>query len=405
MTVHSSDIIIVGAGATGLSLALGLASRNIASTLIGKIDTRITGRTTALFEGSLRLLRHLNIWPDCEAVSAPLQTMRIIDDTGSFFRPPPASFKARELGLDAFGANIENRILVDILKRHVLRTPLITYKDCWVKTIKPQANSIALTLETDETLSAAVLIGADGFDSPARQAAGIEVRTWDYPQMALTCILAHQRSHQDISTEFHMRQGPFTFVPLAGVAGAPNRSSLVWLTDKANAARLQKLSPEALADVIEQRGHSFLGKITLQTSAHIFPMRGMVAKTLGARRTALIGEAAHAFPPIGAQGLNLGLRDVAYLVDVLEQAVLKQRDPGGDETLALYDRSRADDIAIRAQGVDLLNKSLLAPFLPVDLLRGAGLLALDILPPLRKMVMRTGLMPHGTPPNLMRPSA
>eukprot|EP01037_Dinobryon_pediforme_P007718 gene7718-7779_t len=405
MTFRNPKIIIVGAGATGLSLALGLASRNIASTLIGKIDTRITGRTTALFEGSLRLLRNLHVWPDCEAVAAPLQTMRIIDDTGSFFRPPPASFKARELGLDAFGANIENRVLVEILKQHVLRTPLVDYRENWVKAIKSAADTVSVTLENDEILQADMLVGADGFDSPARHAAGIDTRSWDYPQMALTCILAHQRPHQDISTEFHTRQGPFTLVPLVGVAGAPNRSSLVWLTDKANAARLQKLSPEALAEAIEQQGHSFLGKVTLQTSAHIFPMRGMVAKSLGARRVALIGEAAHAFPPIGAQGLNLGLRDVAYLVDVIEQAVTHHKDVGGDETLALYDHSRAGDIAIRAQGVDLLNKSLLAPFLPVDLLRGAGLLAMDILPPLRKVIMRTGLMPHGTPPQLMQPAA
>jgi len=404
MSDKPAKILIVGAGATGLSLALSLASRHIASTVVGIPDTRITGRTTALFEGSLRLLRHLDVWAECEALAAPLSTMRIIDDTGSFFRPPPASFKARELGLEAFGANIENRILVDILSRHVRRSSLINFHENWVKDFNTSETQVSVTLENGEQIHADVLVGADGYNSPARHAAGIETRNWDYPQMALTCILAHQRPHQDISTEFHTRQGPFTFVPLTGTEGAHHRSSLVWLTDKAHAVHLQKLSASALADTIEKQGHSFLGKIALLTEAHIFPMRGMVAKRLGARRIALIGEAAHAFPPIGAQGLNLGLRDVAHLVDVFETAFIQKKDMGADEARALYDRTRASDIAVRAQGVDLLNSSLLAPFLPVDLLRGAGLLALETIPVLRKTIMRTGLMPQGTPPRLMRPA-
>jgi len=404
MVEKGTKILIIGAGASGLSLALGLASRNIASTVVGKPDLRITGRTTALFEGSLRLLRHLNLWTECEPVAAPLCTMRIIDDTGSLFRPPPASFKARELGLEAFGANIENRILVDILSQHVHRSDLITFHENWVTAFKTGETAVSVTLDSGEQINTQVLVGADGYNSAARHAAGIETRDWDYPQMALTCILAHQRPHQDISTEFHTRQGPFTFVPLTSTEAAHHRSSLVWLTDKAHAARLQKLSASALAETIEKQSHSFLGKVSLLTDAHIFPMRGMVAKQLGARRIALIGEAAHAFPPIGAQGLNLGLRDVAHLVDILEAAYIQHKDMGSDDTLALYDRARAGDIALRAQGVDLLNRSLLAPFLPVDLLRGAGLLALDAIPVLRKTIMRTGLMPHGTPPRLMQPA-
>jgi 2-octaprenyl-6-methoxyphenol hydroxylase len=405
MTDKNTKILIIGAGATGLCLALGLASRNIASVVIGKPDRRITGRTTALFEGSLRLLRNLGLWDDCAPLAAPLSTMRIIDDTGSFFRPPPASFKARELGLDAFGANIENRILVDILCQHAHRSDLVTFHENWVTEFSTMDAEVSVVLDSGARLSAEILVGADGYKSPARHAAGIDTRNWDYPQMALTCILAHQRPHYEISTEFHTRQGPFTFVPLTGVASAHHRSSLVWLTDKANAARLQKQSSSVLAETIEIQGHSFLGKISLLTDAHIFPMRGMVAKTLGARRIALIGEAAHAFPPIGAQGLNLGLRDVAHLVDILESASSGHRDMGSNETLALYDRSRSSDIALRVQGVDMLNKSLLAPYLPMDILRGAGLLALEALPFLRKSIMRTGLMPQGTPPRLMQPIA
>ena len=398
MSVQSEKILIVGSGATGLALALALAQRGQASTLIGKLDMRKTGRTVALFEGSVRFFRNINLLHELEPCAAPLQTMRIIDDTGSLFRPPPASFKARELGLDAFGMNIENHRLVDILSQKVKSNPLIHFQEKWVEDFEFGAEKAKVTLDDKTELSSQLIVAADGINSPARKAAHIATSAWSYPQMALTCILAHQKPHNEISTEFHTRQGPFTLVPLVGTSESAHRSSLVWLMEPKRDEKLQHLLPEQLAWEIEKQAQSFLGKMSLEVAAHIFPMRGMIAKPIYGRRLALIGEAAHAFPPIGAQGLNLGLRDVAHLVDVLE----KVNDPGAESVLMAYEHARQGDIALRAGGVDVLNRSLLAQMLPFDFLRGAGLLTIANLGPLRKLVMRTGLMPHGTQPSLMR---
>lgn len=398
-----TQVAIVGAGATGLVMALSLAKLGHRVTLIGKPDTRKSGRTVALFEGSLRLLKHLDLWQTLEPLTAQLSVMRIIDDTASLFRSPPANFNARELGLDAFGANIENSILVRTLQEAVEKQPLIHFEQDFVQSYDFKDDFATLALASGKQVQARLVVAADGVQSPARQAAGITLKKWDYPQTALTCLLQHKRPHNDTSTEFHTRQGPFTLVPLPPTPEAQHRSSLVWMMTHDRATSLSKYTPENLAREIEDQAQSFLGKMTLETPAFLFPMRGFTASSLTAPRLALVGEAAHAFPPIGAQGLNLGLRDVAHLVDAIEPALAANSDPSAPNLLKAYDDSRHGDIETRSRGVDFLNRSLLAQLLPVDALRGAGLLAISNFAPLRKLIMSTGLMPHGKPPSLMRP--
>jgi len=402
MQTNKSKILIVGAGATGLALALAFAKLGQKSVIVGKIDQRRTGRTVALFEGSVRFLRHLDLWNDIEPVAAPLQTMCIIDNTRSLFRPPPARFSAREIGLDQFGFNVESWQLLELLHRNISASPLIRFENNLVESYKFGADVADVKLDDGSLHRTELVVAADGLNSPARKAANIATKCWSYPQSALTCILSHTRPHNDTSTEFHTRQGPFTLVPLAGHADAPYRSSLVWLMEPERAEAMKNLSGTELECEIEQQAQSFLGRMSLETAAHVFPMCGMITKRLFADRLALIGEAAHGFPPIGAQGLNLGFRDVACLVDCLQEAFDRKQDVGDPSVLQAYDRSRQGDIAFRAGGVDVLNRSLLAPLLPFDFARGAVLLALSQVTPLRKLIMRTGLMPRGTPPSLMR---
>ncbi len=204
-----------------------------------------------------------------------------------------------------------------------------------------------------------------------------------YPQHAVTAILAHDRPHRDASTEFHTREGPCTLVPLPG-----QRSSLVWMMAPEKAERILILNDNAFAEAVESQVHSMLGRMRIDGPRGAVPMGGLSVSRLAERRVALVGEAAHAFPPIGAQGLNLGLRDVAALV---EAASSHRDDPGGDAALEAYIRARRTDVAMRTHGVDWLNRSLLAPYLPVDFARGLGLTLLDTLPPLRRFAMRLGL--------------
>jgi 2-octaprenyl-6-methoxyphenol hydroxylase len=198
---------------------------------------------------------------------------------------------------------------------------------------------------------------------------------------------AHSLPHQNISTEFHTESGPFTQVPLPG-----SRSSLVWVQKPTEAAARAELTLEELSRHVEERMQSMLGKVTVEDSVQVWPLSGMTAHRFGKGRAALIGEAAHLFPPIGAQGLNLSLRDVMALVDIL---CSRANQPVAADAGDSFDRKRRTDIISRTASVDLLNRSLLSDFLPVQMLRAAGLHVLSAIPPLRSIVMREGIEPGG----------
>lgn len=218
-----------------------------------------------------------------------------------------------------------------------------------------------------------------------REAAGIGIRTWAYPQTAVVLNFAHSLPHGNTSTEFHTETGPFTQVPLPG-----NRSSLVWVVRPEEAERLLALPPEALGEKIEARMQSMLGKVTVEDGVQTWPLSSLVADRFGKGRIALIGEAAHAFPPIGAQGLNLSLRDIITLTEIL--GTVRERPVPADAG-DRFDRRRRMDVLSRTYSVDLLNRSLLSGFLPVQMARAAGLHLISGFAPLRNLLMREGVEP------------
>jgi 2-octaprenyl-6-methoxyphenol hydroxylase len=390
------DIAVVGAGAAGLAAALAMAREGFATALVGAPDPRRDGRTVALLDGSVRFLNALGVWPSLEQEAAPLATMQIIDDTGSLFRPPPASFSAAEIGLDAFGWNVENSILVARLASAAVAEPNLTLipEQAVGFTVNDKAG--ALALQSGAWVEASLLVAADGRKSRLREGAHIATNSWAYPQSALTTILAHDRGHNDTSTEFHTRSGPFTLVPLPG-----RRSSLVWVMSAEDAPRRAALDDAALALAIERQAQSLLGKMTIDGPRGLVPLSGLSVDRYWSSRLALIGESAHVLPPIGAQGLNLGFRDAAALRDALVDARAAGQDIGGDAALADYQRGRDLDVPLRSAAVDGLSRTLLANFLPADFLRGLGLLALSGIGPLRRAVMREGVAPSAGAPRLM----
>jgi 2-octaprenyl-6-methoxyphenol hydroxylase len=323
--------------------------------------------------------------------------MRIIDDSGSLFRPPPASFSAAEIGLEAFGWNVENCVLVSRLGAAAAGQDRLTLLDDQVVGCDAGNGSATLALASGARLGAALIVAADGRRSRLREEAGIRTRSWSYPQSAFAAILSHERDHRDASTEFHTRAGPFTLVPLPG-----RRSSLVWVTRPDEAARLAGLNDEALALAIERQAQSMLGRMRMDGPRAVVPLSGLSVERYRAHRLALVGEAAHVFPPIGAQGLNLGLRDVAALRDAVVDAREAGEDIGGEAALGRYQRGRDLDVRLRSAAVNGLNRTLLTDFLPADFLRGFGLLALAGIGPLRRAAMREGVMPSMGAPRLMR---
>ncbi len=392
--------IVVGGGPAGLTAGIALAGAGLATALVGKRPARPDNRTTALFAGSVTALQTLGVWPLCAAQASPLKIMRIVDDTGRLWRAPEVKFAADEIGLEAFGYNIENFHLVAALGQRAGALAGLRLFEDEVRAVEAGADAVTVTLKGGATLCAPLLIAADGRRSLCRAAAGIAVDERDYPQAALTLCFKHTRPHHDTSTEFHTPSGPFTLVPLPGL-----RSSLVWVLDPAQAETIAALDDAELALEIERASHSILGKITVEPGRGMFPLSVATARRFGARRIALVGEAAHVIPPIGAQGLNLGLRDAAAICELAIAADRGGGDIGGDAVLARYDKMRRADVGTRTLAIDLLNRTLLMDFLPVQGMRGLGLYMIDRIGPLRRAVMREGVQPAAAQPRLMRGEA
>lgn len=380
----SGSVAVVGAGPAGLCCALVLAGRGVRVSLIGPPGNAADTRTTALLHGAVEVLRGLDVWSALGGQAAALQEMAIIDGSRRLLRAPPVRFRAQESGLHAFGWNIPNGALTAGLEDAVRYRREITRLPLRANAIQCEADQIRITLEGGQTVEAKLAVAADGRASPTREAAGIASQSWTYPQTALAVSFRHSRPHRGVSTEFHTDEGPFTLVPLPG-----NRSSLVCVVRPDEARKLAASDDRELAREIERRSHGLLGSVTLDTARSLWPMAGLAVRRYADRRVALIGEAAHAFPPIGAQGFNLGFRDILALAD----SVAGARDPGAPGILDGFDRQRRADVATRTLGVDLLNRSLLSSFLPVHAARAVIFSMLRDVGPLRRLAMRQGLAP------------
>jgi 2-octaprenyl-6-methoxyphenol hydroxylase len=397
-----TSAIVVGGGPAGLASALALAAADVPVMLAagphrpGGFDR--DRRTAALFAGSIELLRNLGVWDGLKVVCEPLRTIRLIDDTGRLFRAPEVKFNAHEAGLEAFGFNVPNDALVNALSARVAATAGITMvTTAGVRAVRIGQGRATVVLGEGPELSAPLAVAADGRKSPTRDAAGISVKTWSYPQTAVVTWFSHQRPHDGISTEFHRAVGPFTTVPMPGRC-----SSLVWVEEPAEAERLSTLSETEFRRAIEVRLGGLLGTVGEVGPRAKFPLSGLTPDVFGRNRVALVGESGHVIPPIGAQGLNLGLRDAATLVDCVSDAISGGRDPGGSAVMARYSALRAPDVNGRITAIDLLNRTLLSPYLPVHLMRGLGLHVLNNIDSLRRLVVKEGVQPTSYVPTLMR---
>ncbi|MBA1140264.1 UbiH/UbiF family hydroxylase [Mesorhizobium neociceri] len=382
---ETARILVAGSGPAGLIAALGFAEAGFPVTLVGPEAGGPDGRTTALMNPALRILDRLGVLAELAPKAAPLKVMRIVDATSRLIRSPVVTFRATEIGEEQFGFNLPNSALNPALARAVAANPDIEWLKSMVESWRLDADQANAVLADGREVSASLAVAADGRLSPAREAAGIAASVRSYPQAALVLNFGHRSEHGFTSTEFHTETGPFTQVPLPG-----NRSSLVWVVKPETAEDLAALDDVTLSERVEQQMQSMLGRVSVEPGRQIYPLSAASPGRFAQNRVALVGEAAHVFPPIGAQGLNLGIRDIDDLIGIASE---NRSDPGAAKALAAYDFRRRPDILARSGAVNLLNMSLLSDMLPAQMARSAGLNVLGSFAPLRAFFMREGLKP------------
>jgi 2-octaprenyl-6-methoxyphenol hydroxylase len=392
----SAEVAVVGGGPSGLIAALALASTGAETLLIAPPPSVQDRRTTALLDGSIKVLAALNVWHLLEDDAAPLKFLRLVDATRRILRAREILFDSAELGLEAFGYNIENEKLREALLIACKNLSRLRIIESPVLAVEPGDAAVTLQFTRDDE-RVRLVAAADGRKSICRAAAGIGISSHQLPQTAIVLNLNHSAPHNDTSTEFHTESGPFMLAPLKG-----NRSSLVCVVRPHEAETLSNFSDEKLGREIEQRAHSILGKMRIDTQRGIFPLSTEIADRFAAQRIALVGEAAHVLPPIGAQGLNLGIRDAAMLAELVADARRNLFDPGSDQLLESYNKRRSSDIRSRALLVDLANRSLMTDFLPVHAVRALGLHLASRVGFFRRALMRQGLGPNDEIPRLAR---
>jgi 2-octaprenyl-6-methoxyphenol hydroxylase len=396
---------VVGTGPSGLAAALALAHVGADAVAIGPApapsrDAPFDTRTAALLTSSVDLLKTLRVWERLASEAAPLKAIRIVDASRSPLPAPDITFEASEVGLEAFGYNIANTALVAALYARAKETLPSVIAASVTGIDRDDARAI-LSLSAGPPVSARLVAGADGRRSICRESAGIGIVERHYDQSALAAGFRHARPHRNVSIELHREHGSVTTVPLPD----SHASSLIWVGTQGEIAKLAQATDADFIATLGERLGDLLGAVSDPGARAAFQVTGLSADRLAARRTALVGEAAHILPPIGAQGLNLGFRDAGALADCVADALAQGRDPGGDEALAAYAEARRLDVMTRTLGVDLLSRSLLTSLVPVQAARGIVLHGLNLLTPLKRAVMRIGLAPPTALPRLMRPRA
>lgn len=400
MTQESYDIVVSGGGVAGLTAAAAFGGAGFSVLCVDPAapvtDRDAHGsdlRTTAMLQPARDLLDRIGLWPRLAPHAAELQIMRIVDAGGPAPEPRVTrDFDAADISNQPFGWNLPNWLLRREMVAHLDSLPSVTFRPgTGTTTLLTREAEARVGLSDGTRVRARLVIAADGRNSPIRAAAGIDVTTTRYGQKALAFAVTHDVPHDNVSTEIHRSGGPFTLVPLPDHDGKPS-SAIVWMEDGPEATRLAELPVAAFENEMTARSCGLFGPLRLATRRSLWPIISQVADRMAGERVALMAEAAHVLPPIGAQGLNMSLGDLRALLDLAEAAPDQLGGPG---MLDSYHRKRHLEIRTRVTGIDLLNRASQLHAQPLRDARAMGLNAIYSLAPVRRTLMQLGLGARG----------
>lgn len=399
-TVSNSrtDILIVGGGLNGLPLAIALASAGLDVTVIERADPKslvadtFDGRVSAIAFATRNLFKSIGVWDYVEQ-SEPMLDIRITDGPSKLF----LHYDHRQLGDEPFGHMVENRFLrIALLKRAAELKTLHLRAPANFTDIERRPDGATMTLDDHQTIDAQLVVAADGRQSPVRQLAGIGTVGWLYDQSGIVCTVAHEIPHEGVAQERFLNPGPFAILPMTG-----NRSSLVWTESTETAAKIMSLPPSEFEAAMERRFGTYLGKLEVVGPRWSYPLSLHQSDQYISERLALVGDAAHGMHPIAGQGLNLGLRDVAALAEVIIDAARLGLDCGTSNILEKYEQWRRFDSATLLAITDGLNRLFTADVEPVRLARDVGLAAVNKMPRLKGFFMEHARGTVGEMPRLL----
>lgn len=378
-----SHVVVVGGGPAGYAAALVAAKRGMRVTLLRGLPRPEDTRTVAILKPQLDFLQAHEVLLDPN-LGCPLKSLSMIDVADRLWRAPAVHFHAKDAGFTSFGRSYPNNIIVDQLATLTEKSG-VTIRDVVARDLQATSEGWSVTTDDGDNLITPFIIAADGKSSFIRESAGLPMKVWDYPQVALAFDVAHKASHADTSTEFHTNEGPLTTVPLRqGVSG------VVWMVSPERATRLTNSKPDIILTEMATITGTHLGMEAIISPVTCWPLKGLMATELGRDGLVLVGESAHAFPPIGAQGFNLTLRDARTLAHLFD--TMQPQSSADFKTLSTrYHEARINDVGFRVRMVDWLDRSLLEPFSLKGAGRILGLTLLANVPILRKQVMRFGM--------------
>jgi 2-octaprenyl-6-methoxyphenol hydroxylase len=395
------ELLIAGGGLTGLLLGVACAGAGLTVAIVDRQDPAalladdFDGRCSAIGYGSHKVLDAIGLWRDIASEAGPILEIRVADGDSPLF----LHYDHRELASGVpLGYIIENRILRRALTDRARSIPsLLFLAPLGVGAVSATAFGATAALSDRRQIRARLVAAADGRESPLRRAAGIQTVEWRYPQTGIVTTVRHQRPHNGIAVEHFMRAGPFAILPMTG-----NRSSIVWTERAELAPRLVALSDAAFAAEMAARFGDFLGPVEPIGPRWTYPLSLLLAESYVGPRLALVGEAAHTIHPIAGQGLNLGIRDVAALAELVIDARRLGLDIGDESVLLRYQQWRRFDALALATVTDGLNRLFSNSLPPVQLARDFGLAAVNRFPPLKRLLMRDAMGIAGDLPRLVR---